>query len=196
MPITSDAAAVIMITKNALSALDFHKEHPDSERIKELGLIRDYMLILQTSDKLNIISEITQGVGKRKVKRIFAHWEVATCLESEDFRWNLSVMAATETIKNEALNFSWSDKWKNNVRESGYCKLLCVCLDWLLQSIQQYCAIELPDGYKKKLKEYPIEIHQYAFNIISNKAKEWSDVEGVIDEVNIYLQLLIEQIAE
>jgi hypothetical protein len=189
-----DASTVIKIIQNALPSLDFHKENANFDRINSLSLFRDFMFMLQSSERCDIINEIMQGIGKRKVKRIYAHLEVASCLESEDFRWHLATTAATETMRNKVLEFPWPEEWKNKVRESGYCKLLYVCLEWLLQSVEQYCAIELPSEYKEKLKEYPIKVHQYAFDVIKNKAKEWTDVEGVVYEVNIYLNLLIEQL--
>lgn len=129
-----------------------------------------------------------------EVETIYAHLRLASYLESEKVRGRLALSVATAPQISEALRNQYSNEDLLNQARGCFCDLLAICLDWLYQSIKWFCALQISADCREDLKSCPIELLECAFEILTNRAKEWTDNAQFATEVRIYLNLLIKQI--
>ena len=129
-----------------------------------------------------------------EVETIYAHLVLASYLESEDVRGRLALSVANEPQISEVLRSLYRNEDLLNQARKCFCDLLEICLDWLYKSIKWFCALQIQDNCREDLRTCSLELLECAFEILTNRAKEWTDNAQVVTEVRIYLNLLIKQI--
>lgn len=102
---------------------------------------------------------------------------------------------ATSTATLKAIDISnfYEDEYIYEATKT-FCDVLFISLDWLYQSVKWFYAFPLPDNYKNDLSTCPSELLEYAFKNIKNEANNWTDNPEIAIEVNVYLNLLIQQL--
>jgi hypothetical protein len=173
---------------------------PESQKadlLSRLSQLIDEAKSLDISDNSNDLAVEASEYQIEKifeVETIYAHLVLASYLESEKVRGKLALSVATEPQISEVLRNLYSNEDLLNQARKCFYDLLYICLDWLYQSIKWFCALKIPDNCREDLRSCRRQLLECAFEILTNKAKEWTDNAQVATEVRIYLNLLIKQI--
>jgi hypothetical protein len=125
---------------------------------------------------------------------IQAHYLLAEYLEPIQVRCYLVFLTATKTLEEIDISKFYEKKQMYKAVKT-FCDYLFICLDWLYTSVKWFYAFSLPNKSKAQLKSCPQELLKYAFDTLKIEANQWTDNAEVAREVNIYLNLLLQQIS-